>query len=216
LIINKKLNKEEVMAVADSSIDPKLLESAKKEFLQRGFELASLKDICDRAQVTTGALYNRYKGKEELFVKVVEETVLSIEEARSKRSSIDLEAASDEDLKKMWKMNKESLYWWFELFEKHKDGVILLIRCSAGTRYANFKHDFVEVVTETSYEIYEEMKRRKLTSKNISKKIMHTVHSAYFEMVYEPYVHGFSWEEICEIIDAMMNLLDFEKFIGIK
>ena len=204
------------MAVADSSIDPKLLESAKKEFLERGFELASLKDICDRAQVTTGALYNRYKGKEELFAKVVEETVLNIEEARSKRSSIDLEAASDEDLKKMWKMNKESLYWWFELFEKHKDKVTLLIRCSAGTRYANFKHDFVEVVTETSYEIYEEMKRRKLTSKNISKKIMHTVHSAYFEMVYEPYVHGFSWEEICEIIDAMMNLLDFEKFIGIK
>ena len=113
-------------------------------------------------------------------------------------------------------MNKEALYWWFKLFEKYKDGVILLIRCSAGTRYANFKHDFVEVVTETSYEIYEEMKRRKLTSKNISKKIMHTVHSAYFEMVYEPYVHGFSWEEICEIIDAMMNLLDFEKFIGIK
>jgi hypothetical protein len=216
LIINKKLIKEEVMAVADSSIDPKLLESAKKEFLERGFELASLKDICDRAQVTTGALYNRYKGKEELFAKVVEETVLSIEEARSKRSSIDLEAASDEDLKKMWKMNKEALYWWFKLFEKYKDGVILLIRCSAGTRYANFKHDFVEVVTETSYEIYEEMKRRKLTSKNISKKIMHTVHSAYFEMVYEPYVHGFSWEEICEIIDAMMNLLDFEKFIGIK
>ena len=33
------------MAVADSSIDPKLLESAKKEFLERGFELASLKDI---------------------------------------------------------------------------------------------------------------------------------------------------------------------------
>ena len=204
------------MAVADSSIDPKLLESAKKEFLERGFELASLKNICDRAQVTTGALYNRYKGKEELFAKVVEETVLSIEEARSKRSSIDLKAASDEELKMMWKMNKESLYWWFELFEKHKDKVTLLIKCSAGTRYANFKHDFVEVVTETSYEIYEEMKRRKLTSKNISKKIMHTVHSAYFEMVYEPYVHGFSWEEICEIIDAMMNLLDFEKFIGIK
>ena len=204
------------MAVADSSIDPKLLESAKKEFLERGFELASLKDICDRAKVTTGALYNRYKGKEELFAKVVEETVLSIEEARSKRSSIDLKAASDEELKMMWKMNKESLYWWFELFEKHKDKVTLLIKCSAGTRYANFKHDFVEVVTETSYEIYEEMKRRKLTSKNISKKIMHTVHSAYFEMVYEPYVHGFSWEEICEIIDAMMNLLDFEKFIGIK
>ena len=59
------------MAVADHSIDPRILESARTEFLASGFEKASLKTICEGAGVTTGALYKRYKGKEELFCAVV-------------------------------------------------------------------------------------------------------------------------------------------------
>lgn len=55
------------MAVADHSIDPRILKSARGEFVKHGFEKSSLKAICDGAGVTTGALYKRYKGKEELF-----------------------------------------------------------------------------------------------------------------------------------------------------
>lgn len=204
------------MAVADSSIDPKLLESAKQEFLSRGFELASLKDICDRAEVTTGALYKRYKSKEELFAKVVEETVDSLDKARIEHSEFDFDKLSDEELKNMWIMNREGLLWWFNLFEKHRVGIILLLNCSAGTRYSNFKHDFVEQAMEAGYVLYEEMKRRKVTKKQVSRKMMHTVYSAYFEMVYEPYVHNFTRDEILETVDIMMDFFDFEKFIGIR
>ena len=63
------------MAVADRSIDPRILDSARTEFLASGFEKASLKTICEGAGVTTGALYKRYKGKEDLFCAVVEQTV---------------------------------------------------------------------------------------------------------------------------------------------
>ena len=53
------------MSVADRSIDPRIMESAKEEFLQKGFLDASLQEICKNAGVTTGALYKRFKGKEE-------------------------------------------------------------------------------------------------------------------------------------------------------
>ena len=42
------------MAVADHSIDPRILESARKEFVKHGFEKSSLKAICDGAGVTRG------------------------------------------------------------------------------------------------------------------------------------------------------------------
>ena len=42
------------MAIADHSIDPKILSSARTEFLLHGFEKASLKAICQGAGVTTG------------------------------------------------------------------------------------------------------------------------------------------------------------------
>ena len=68
------------MSVADRSIDPRIIESAKEEFLQKGFLDASLQEICKNAGVTTGALYKRFKGKEELFCALVESTVQDLEE----------------------------------------------------------------------------------------------------------------------------------------
>ena len=52
------------MARPDTSIDPRIMDSAREEFRTLGFEQASLKSICQRAGVTTGALYKRYAGKE--------------------------------------------------------------------------------------------------------------------------------------------------------
>ncbi|WP_312355617.1 TetR/AcrR family transcriptional regulator, partial [Aminipila sp.] len=66
------------MAKPDRSIDPRILESAKKEFLERGYETASLKTICENAEITTGALYKRYRGKEDLFCAVVADTVTAL------------------------------------------------------------------------------------------------------------------------------------------
>ena len=73
------------MAVPDHSIDPRIFESARKEFLEDGFEKASLKAICEGAGVTTGALYKRYKGKEDLFCAVVEQTVKDLYEVAHAR-----------------------------------------------------------------------------------------------------------------------------------
>ncbi len=45
----------------------KILIKAKKEFLLHGFEKASIRVIAKNAGVTTGALYTRFKSKDELF-----------------------------------------------------------------------------------------------------------------------------------------------------
>ena len=66
------------MSKPDKSIDPRILKSAKEEFLSQGYEKASLKTICANAKVTTGALYKRYKSKEELFTAVVTPTLEAV------------------------------------------------------------------------------------------------------------------------------------------
>ena len=71
----QQIGRREYMSNRDTSIDPRLLESARKEFMEKGFIKAELKTICENAKITTGAVYKRYKGKEELFSAVVEEAV---------------------------------------------------------------------------------------------------------------------------------------------
>lgn len=57
----------------DRETREKLLSSAKKEFLEKGYLKASLRKICADAGVTTGAMYFFFKDKEALFGAIVEE-----------------------------------------------------------------------------------------------------------------------------------------------
>ena len=65
------------MAASDkmhsSETKKQLISCAKAEFTEKGFSSASLRSICKRAGVTTGALYFFFKDKDELFCEVVGE-----------------------------------------------------------------------------------------------------------------------------------------------
>ena len=94
------------MSKPDKSIDPRILKSAKEEFLSQGYEKASLKTICANAKVTTGALYKRYKSKEELFTAVVTPTLEALNEVADNRR-INFETVTEFELIEAWNMNND-------------------------------------------------------------------------------------------------------------
>jgi AcrR family transcriptional regulator len=195
------------MSKPDHSIDPRIMESAKKEFLAYGFEKASLKAICEDAGVTTGALYKRYKGKEDLFCAVVEDTVSALDDFVEKRSAAQVCTLSDDMLIKAWEMG-ESMRIWFRFLYEYHDGFVLLISCAGGTQYANFQHDLVETMTAKTYEYFMEARKRGLTHVDISMEEMHILLSAFWTTIYEPFIHGYTWEQMeahCKLICGLFN-----------
>lgn len=205
------------MAVADRSIDPRILESARTEFLACGFEKASLKTICEGAGVTTGALYKRYKGKEELFCAVVEQTVSDLYEVAHARGDKDPAAMSDQELIKAWDMDGADMMWWFRFLYDRRDDFYLLLSCSQGTRYANFPHDWVELLTKATSAYLAEAQRRGLCRNDVEPAELHILLSAFWTTIYEPFIHHFTWEQIeahCRIVCSLFNwhgALHFQK-----
>ena len=63
------------MAVKNPTLDPVIIQAARAEFLEFGFQKASLHKIAQRAGITTGALYTRYKSKDDLFCSLVYPTL---------------------------------------------------------------------------------------------------------------------------------------------
>ena len=59
------------MALKDHSLDDKITNAARREFMKYGFRQASLHRLADSAGITTGALYTRYKSKDELFCSLI-------------------------------------------------------------------------------------------------------------------------------------------------
>lgn len=204
------------MSVRDTSLDLPILESAKTEFRKMGFEKSSLKEIAEKAGVTTGAIYKRYNGKEDLFCAVVESCINRMQEVFEQKKRVDYSLYSDQQLKQCWEMDFDYMMWWFNILFEYKDEFVLLLTCSAGTKYENFGHDWVEQMTNETWRCYEEMFSRKLTTVVISKKELHTMLTSFWTTIYEPFIHEFSKGEIKKFSELVCRMFNWEKVFEIK
>lgn len=204
------------MSTPDKSIDPRLLASAEAEFNKNGFIKAELKTICENAGITTGALYKRYKGKEELFCAVVEGIVSELTNFVENRSDIDFSALSNDEIIASWTMTYESFIPMFRLLYDNRLTFVLLIDKAAGTRYENFNHDFVTKLSYAYEKFYEEAKKRGLAKAVVKRKEFHVLISSYWTCVCEPFIHKMSWKKIEEHCRVMCRFFNWRDVILLK
>ena len=204
------------MSVRNTDIDPKLILSARKEFLEHGFLRADLKTICENAGVTTGAVYKRFRGKEELFCAVVEELVQKLDEFLDERSEVDFSTFSDDEIRASWTMTYEAMMPIFELLMHYRDDFIILTDRCAGTRYETFKHDYVVKMSFAYEDFYKEIHRRGLTGINVTREEFHVLLSSFWTCICEPIIHGMEQEEIEEHCRVMCRFFDWAGAVGMK
>lgn len=199
------------MSIPDRSIDPRLLASAKVEFLDKGFIKAELKSICENAGITTGAVYKRYKGKEDLFCAVVDDIAEQLDSFVKERSDIDFSALSDKEIYDSWQMTYDSMLPLFSLLYQHRDTFTLLIDKAAGTQYENFNHEYVKKMSYAYEQYYAEAKKRSLVQAEVTQNEFHVLLSSFWTCICEPFIHEMSWEQIeehCQIICRFFNWND--------
>ncbi len=204
------------MAIRDTSIDPRLIESARKQFKEKGFLAAQLSDICKDAGVTTGAVYKRYKGKEELFEAVVKETVDSMNAILTESKAIDPNSMSDEELISVWTDTESNTKLWYDRLLSMKDGLEILLKCSDGTRYSHFHDEWLEEMSEIDYKFLKALQDRNLADKSITKKELHVIVSAMWQLYSEPIIHGMSDKEVAHHCKVAGKLFNWTNAMGIK
>ncbi len=204
------------MSVRDTSIDPRLIQSAREEFNKNGFIKADLKTICDNAGVTTGAVYKRYKGKEELFCTVVKETADILDGFVSARSQKEFDDMTDKEVRETWIMNEKFMLDLFKMLWAIRGDFVLLLEKSAGTAYENYGHEFALRMTDAYMQYYNEAKKRGLARADITKSEMHVLCTSFWTAIYEPFVHKMKWKEIEEHCKVMCRFYDWTKAFDMK
>lgn len=117
------------MQAAETGAKERLVAAAKEEFLAHGFKNASLRKICAKAGVTTGALYFFFRSKEDLFCSIVERTLSLYEELIRSILQSDWEDPATA------LQNEERL---IRFLMAHKEEYRLILEKSAGTKYEGF------------------------------------------------------------------------------
>ena len=196
------------MSTADKTIDPKILESAKAEFLSKPYKDVSLREICKNAGVTTGALYKRFDNKEALFDALVAPTLEIIKQLSDSTESFNYDQLDKMDMKYVWDMTPETHKRIIEIFYEDYDGFSLLLCHADGTKHANFIHDFVDDVARCSMIFMREVYKRGMSDFLIDDEEFHMLLTAYWSTMFEPIIHGLSREKAlvhCEMIARLFN-----------
>ena len=161
----------------DRNVKEKLLKYGKEEFLTYGFKNASLRRICTKAGVTTGALYFFFNKKEDLFNSIVEEPLALFEDVFGnavQREMQDINASSDAE---------EIL---IRFIMKYRDEVILILKKSEGTKYADFYEHHKLKLEKIFYSFFEKYAPGKASSELV-KLIVGMRIQGYMEVVHSNY-----------------------------
>ncbi len=121
------------MAKKNHELDKPIIEAAKIEFLQNGFQATSISSIAKRAGVTTGAIYTRYKGKNELFYSLIEDFLIVLNEEREENENSYMEYCIDKNFEHFLKSIEEETTGFIEVLFKYYEECELLLCCSKGS-----------------------------------------------------------------------------------
>ncbi len=181
----------------------KIIEVAKREFLEKGFKDASLRGIVKEAGFTQGAFYGYYKDKESLFVAIVSEITDELVEQFKKAQEAHFHLIEEGNTKISRELSTDYLKKFIGYIYDNFDIFKLVICCSSGTKYENFIHDLVELEVEVAREYYEILGNMGKLDGEISSNLHHMITSAYFTAIFETVVHDMSRKEAEEYIDKL-------------
>lgn len=163
--------------------------SAKKEFLEKGFQGASLRNIVKSAGVTTGAFYGYYDSKEKLFDALVSEQYEHLMDmyVRTQNSFKELEPGAQQE--NMGKVGGDCMEQMLDYMYENEDEFRLILTCSEGTRYENMVHEMSEIEVQATHDFVELMRKNGNDIRQIDPKLEHVLVSGMFTAFFELLIH---------------------------
>lgn len=177
------------------SVYEAILQTAEIEFLEKGFQNASLRNIAKAAGVTTGAFYRYFSSKDALFAALVEPHAAQVKYLFL--SDIEKwDALSPEDkLRHMTDISKPCISEILDYIYDHYTGFKLLICASGGTVYENFIHDLVEAEVDSSFRCADVLRELGHEVPEMDRELCHMVTSAMFSGIFEIVAHDMNKED---------------------
>ena len=195
----------------------KVKKAIKEEFLEKGFEDASIRSIGARAGMTSAGLYRHYADKEAMFNAMVEPLIESIKSWTEKHTArkyslVDGGVTNDE------LFGETFVDMIKEIILPRRDEFILLMSRSGGTKYENFIHDYVEENQKEFMEAVRYLKEKGYPAAELSEEELHMLLSAYLTACFEPIIHDYDDVMVEKYLNTVQDFFmpGWLKIMGVK
>ena len=185
-----------------------LLKEAKLEFMEKGYAAASLRNICKKANVTTGALYFFFKDKEDLFTSLVDRPLHMLFEMidhyynKGLVSEEVMREALNGDYEEDIIISRAVIGFLYQYY----DEFMLLIQKSQGSKYENWMDEFIVLAERHFRMLADEFSKAKGLNR-IDDHIIHWISHMQIESVVHTLVHNKSEAEAVENFETVTRYL---------
>ena len=173
----------------------KIHEAAMAEFLDKGFQGASLRQIVKNAGVTTGAFYGYFSSKEALFASIVEPHAAALMGRFMEAQTSFSELPEQEQPEHMGLESSQCVHWMVDYICDHREPVKLLLCKAEGTSYEHFVHNMVEAEVEYTLRYMDVLRRLGRAVPELSQSLCHIIASGMFNGLFEIVVHDMPKEQ---------------------
>lgn len=179
--------------------------AAKKEFLERGFKSASLRNIVKTAGVTTGAFYGYYKSKAELFEALVIEQYDFMMNCFRKAQTDFTELPAEEQPDHLSEISGACMVEMLLYAYDHLAEFKLLLCCSEGTRFSGMIDEMVEIEIKGTHDYMAVLDSLGHPSPQIDEHLEHILITGMFNAYFELIIHEMPLEKAMVYLQEMRD-----------
>lgn len=183
----------------------KIQEAALTEFLDKGFQGASLRQIVKNAGVTTGAFYGYFSSKEALFASIVEPHAAALMGKFMEAQTTFADLPEEEQPDHMGLESSNCVSWMVDYICDHREPVKLLLCKAEGTGYEHFVHNMVEVEVEYTLHYMDVLRRLGREIPELNQSLCHIIASGMFNGLFEIVVHDMPKEQAMRYVDQLRD-----------
>lgn len=173
-----------------------------EEFLEKGYEGASIRSIGARAGMTSAGLYRHYADKEAMFDAMVKPLVDEMKRWLKNHTNKKYDIV-DGDLSQNNLFGESFVDLIRDVILPRRQEFILLMTCSGGTKYENFIHDLTEENQKEFLDALKYLKKKGYPVKVVTEEELHMLLSAYLTACFEPIIHDYDEASI----DKYLNII---------
>ena len=180
-----------------AGITEALIESAKKEFLEYGFQNANLRRISADSGVSTNSIYTRFGDKSGLFTAVVKPAADGLMQMYLDSIS---GASECKNAKAATNMGDEGTVLVLKYIYDNFDAFYLIFCNSAGTEYEHYFDKLAEIEESFYREFANQFAK---DGQSVSDFFVHVVCRTGWQYIYEVVSHKLSYEEAASFMKSI-------------
>lgn len=196
----------------------RLLECARAEFMEMGYQEASLRVIAAKAETTTGSIYSRFRDKEGLFHALVDgviDPMLALFE-RGHRSFAEKPSGEQRDevltyAGDYWEALVDYIYAHWETFR-------LLSRCQDIGCWEDMINRFVDIEVKYTYSFLDSTDNDAVKRGRLTPMLAHMLSNAFFSGLFEVVRHDMAKDEAIQYVRQLRRFFvqGWSDLLGMK